>query len=84
MEINIINKSQHVLPSYETIASAGMDLRAILLRQPLAPLERAIIKQVFHRIAYMKHKYDHEVLAAKNGITVLNAPELLMPIIAEK
>jgi hypothetical protein len=33
----------------------------------------------------MKHRYDHEVaLAAKNGITVLNAPELLMPIIAEK
>jgi hypothetical protein len=32
----------------------------------------------------MKHKYDHEVFGCKNGITVLNAPELLMPIIAEK
>jgi dUTP pyrophosphatase len=28
MKINIINKSQHALPNYETIASAGMDLRA--------------------------------------------------------
>ena len=28
MKINIINKSSHDLPSYETIASAGMDLRA--------------------------------------------------------
>jgi hypothetical protein len=30
MKINIINKSQHALPNYETIASAGMDLRANL------------------------------------------------------
>ena len=30
MKIQIINKSQHVLPNYETIASAGMDLRACI------------------------------------------------------
>jgi hypothetical protein len=30
MEDKYINKSQHALPHYETIASAGMDLRAIL------------------------------------------------------
>ena len=28
MQIKIINKSNHELPHYETIASAGMDLRA--------------------------------------------------------
>ncbi|MBP6074713.1 MAG: dUTP diphosphatase, partial [Flavobacterium sp.] len=28
MQIKIINKSNHELPNYETIASAGMDLRA--------------------------------------------------------
>ena len=30
MNIKIINKSTHSLPEYETIASAGMDLRANL------------------------------------------------------
>ena len=39
MTIKIINKSQHPLPNYETIASAGMDLRAnideeIILKSP--------------------------------------------------
>ena len=44
MKINIINKSQHALPSYETIASAGMDLRANLAAPiVLEPMERALI-----------------------------------------
>ena len=30
MTIKIINNSSHALPNYETIASAGMDLRANL------------------------------------------------------
>ena len=45
MTIRIINKSQHDLPNYETIASAGMDLRANLTEPiELKPLERAIVK----------------------------------------
>ena len=45
MQINIINKSSHDLPHYETEASAGMDLRAELdAPVTLKPLERAIIK----------------------------------------
>jgi dUTP pyrophosphatase len=45
MNINIINKSAHALPLYETIASAGMDLRANTTASiTLKPLERAIIK----------------------------------------
>jgi dUTP pyrophosphatase len=44
MKINIINKSQHALPNYETIAS-GMDLRANLTESvTLAPLGRTVIK----------------------------------------
>ena len=44
MKINIINKSSHDLPSYETIASAGMDLRAHIEEDIiLKPLERSII-----------------------------------------
>ena len=45
MTIKIINTSQHDLPNYETIASAGMDLRANLTEPiELKPLERAIVK----------------------------------------
>ena len=44
MKIKIINKSQHALPSYETIASAGMDLRANLEDAiVLQPMERKLI-----------------------------------------
>lgn len=78
MTINIINKSQHELPNYETIASAGMDLRAHL-DQPvtLNPLERAIIKTglfIELPIGYEAQVRPRSGLAAKKGITVLNSP----------
>jgi dUTP pyrophosphatase len=78
MTINIINKSQHALPNYETIASAGMDLRANLT-QPitLQPLERTIVKTglfIELPIGYEAQVRPRSGLAAKNGITVLNAP----------
>ena len=48
MTIKIINKSQHPLPNYETIASAGMDLRADLEAPiTLTPLGRTIVKTGF-------------------------------------
>ena len=69
MTINIINKSAHALPNYETIASAGMDLRANITESiTLKPLGRAIIKTGLF-IALPRSG-----LAAKNGITVLNSP----------
>ena len=44
MQIKIINKSSHDLPHYETIASAGMDLRANIEEViTLKPLERTIV-----------------------------------------
>jgi dUTP pyrophosphatase len=44
MKIKIINKSRHDLPHYETIASAGMDLRASITESRiLKPLERTIV-----------------------------------------
>jgi dUTP pyrophosphatase len=46
MKINIINKSQHALPNYETIASAGMDLRANLTERNITAF-RTVVKQVF-------------------------------------
>ena len=78
MTINIINKSQHALPNYETVASAGMDLRANLITPiTLKPLERAIVKTglfIALPTGYEAQVRPRSGLAAKSGITVLNAP----------
>ncbi|MBK9225201.1 MAG: dUTP diphosphatase [Flavobacterium sp.] len=78
MTIKIINRSQHTLPSYETIASAGMDLRSNLTETiTLNPLERAIVKTglfIELPIGYEAQVRPRSGLAAKKGITVLNSP----------
>lgn len=78
MNIKIINKSAHSLPEYETIASAGMDLRANLDASViLKPLERAIVKTGLFLelpIGIEAQVRPRSGLAAKKGITVLNAP----------
>jgi dUTP pyrophosphatase len=78
MTINIINKSAHALPHYETEASAGMDLRANLEQAViLKPLGRAIIKTglfIELPIGLEAQVRPRSGLAAKHGITVLNAP----------
>lgn len=78
MKINIINKSQHALPNYETIASAGMDLRANL-SEPivLEPLQRALIPTGLFMelpIGYEAQVRPRSGLALKKGITCLNSP----------
>ncbi len=78
MQIKIINKSNHPLPHYETIASAGMDLRANLVESKvLKPLERIIVGTglfIELPIGYEAQVRPRSGLAAKKGITVLNAP----------
>lgn len=78
MQIKIINKSSHNLPHYGTGASAGMDLRAnISTSVTLQPLERAIIKTglfIELPIGVEAQVRPRSGLAAKKGITVLNAP----------
>lgn len=78
MNIKIINKSSHELPHYETSASAGMDLRANISESvTLQPLERAIIKTgLFMELpaGFEAQVRPRSGLAAKKGITVLNAP----------
>lgn len=78
MNIKIINTSNHDLPSYETLASAGMDLRANLEEViNLKPLERAIIKTglfIELPVGIEAQVRPRSGLAAKKGITVLNAP----------
>jgi len=76
--MEIINKSKHDLPRYETEYSAGMDLRANLDNSvTIMPLERALIPTGL--FISLEEGYEAQVrprsgLAFKKGITVLNAP----------
>ena len=78
MKINIINKSKHFLPHYETLASAGMDLRANLDEVIiLKPMQRAIVKTglfIALPVGTEAQVRPRSGLAAKNGVTVLNSP----------
>ena len=78
MNIQIINKSKHEIPSYETQGSAGMDLRAnIDASITLKPLERTIVKTglfIALPIGTEAQVRPRSGLAAKKGITVLNSP----------
>lgn len=78
MEIQIINRSHHPLPTYATALSAGMDLRANL-EEPivLKPLERRLVPTGL--FIALPEGYEAQVrprsgLALKHGIGVLNSP----------
>ena len=78
MKVKIINQSKHALPTYETSASAGLDVRANS-DQPilLHPFERALVKTgLFLEIplGYECQVRPRSGLALKKGITVLNSP----------
>ena len=78
MQVKIINKTAHDLPHYETIASAGMDLRAHISEPvTLAPLGRAIIKTglfIELPVGIEAQVRPRSGLAANKGLTVLNSP----------
>lgn len=78
MIIEIINKSKHALPQYETPLSAGVDLRANITESiVLKPLERKLVKTgLFMALpaGYEAQVRPRSGLAYKNGITVLNSP----------
>ena len=78
--IKIINKSTNQLPTYKTMQSSGMDVRAFMennVQVTLQPMERALI----HTGLYVELPEDMEIqvrprsgLALTEGITVLNTP----------
>jgi len=78
MQVKIINNSRHPLPCYETIHSAGMDLRASLTEPiVLKTLERALIPTglfIELPVGYEAQIRPRSGLAFKKGITVLNTP----------
>ena len=78
MIVKIINKSKNELPKYETLLSAGMDLRASLEESiVLKPFQRLVVKTGL--FISLQQGYEAQIrprsgLALKKGITVLNSP----------
>ena len=78
MKVKIVNKSAYPAPAYATPFSAGMDLRANLPEAVRLPsLGRTMVPTGLY-IA-LPEGYEAQIrprsgLAAKKGITVLNAP----------
>ena len=78
MRVKIINHSKHALPEYETLYSAGMDLRAnIGAPITLEPLERALVPTglfIELPVGYEAQIRPRSGLAIKHGISLVNSP----------
>ena len=78
MDVKIVNKSNHQLPSYATAGSAGMDLKANTdVPISLKPMERYLFPTGMY--IQLPEGYEAQIrprsgLAAKYGVTVTNAP----------
>ena len=79
MKVKIVNQSNNPLPAYETVNSAGMDLRAYLPEGSitLEPMQRFLVPTGLYM--EIPRGYEGQVrprsgLAIKSGITVLNSP----------
>ncbi len=78
MVVSIINKSKNELPKYETLFSAGMDLRANLEQTLIIrPFQRLVVKTGLY--ISLQKGYEAQIrprsgLALKKGISVLNSP----------
>ena len=78
MKVKVVNKGANALPQYATPAAAGMDVRANITDPiVLKPLGRAIVPTglfIEIPVGYEVQVRPRSGLAAKKGITVLNAP----------
>ena len=78
MEVQVINRSEHDLPVYETDLSAGMDLRANISEDiELSSLERVLVPTGL--LIALPAGTEAQIrprsgLAYKHGLTVLNSP----------
>ena len=78
MDVKIVNKSNHQLPSYATAGSAGMDLKANTdVPVSLKPMERYLFPTGLY--IQLPEGYEAQIrprsgLAAKYGVTVTNSP----------
>lgn len=78
MKVRVINRSKFELPEYETELAAGMDVRANIEEEiVLGSLERAVVPTGLY--VEIPKGYEIQVrprsgLAARHGLSVLNAP----------
>jgi len=94
VQVQIINKSPHLLPAYQTDGASGMDIRA-WLPEPvtLQPMERKLIPTGLYIALPMGFEAQirpRSGLAIKRGLTLINTPgtidsdyrgEVMIPII---
>ena len=78
IKILVVNKSNMILPKYETVNSAGLDVRANLTSPTVLPAHGRMLIGTGLFIA-IPEGYECQVrprsgLALKHGITVLNTP----------
>ncbi len=78
LTVQILNKSPHPLPTYQTVGSAGMDLHAFLDKEViLPPMARALIPtglSISLPPGFEAQIRPRSGLAIKQGITCLNTP----------
>ena len=78
MKVKIVNRSHHPLPAYETLASAGMDLRAFLeFPVTLGPLERTLVPTglfIELPIGFEAQIRPRSGMALKKGLSLVNTP----------
>lgn len=78
IDVQIINKSHHPLPQYQTAGSAGMDLAAFIPETiTLQPMERTLVPTGLYMelpIGFEAQVRPRSGMAIKKGITVINAP----------
>jgi dUTP pyrophosphatase len=92
--VQIVNKSPHPLPEYQTAGSAGVDLRA-WLQEPvtLQPMERRLVPTGLYMalpVGYEAQVRPRSGLAIKRGLSMVNTPgtidsdyrgEIMVPMI---
>lgn len=78
MQLKVINTSGHPLPAYETLLSAGLDLRAVLENDVvLDSLERTLIPTgLFIELpaGFEAQIRPRSGLAYKHGLSIVNSP----------
>ena len=78
MNINIINKSEHALPQYETTHAAGMDMRAFIETEiTIKPLQRVLVPTGLYielPVGFEAQIRPRSGLAYKHGISIVNSP----------
>jgi len=78
VKVRVINKSKHPLPEYQTAGAAAFDVTAnIEAPVTLGPLERALVPTgLFMAVpeGYEAQVRPRSGLAAKHGISMVNAP----------